>query len=169
MIARIPTRYDATFVKSALDHTIETIRDNADTRYAAQMFRDARAKLRLIAEQGEDVQGLLIDRLLPLLESLPRLPPGLVEELIQFFDWPWTPEALRQAENLRPDVRELLQRHMRENAIGSQPLVKGRVFLFSKRHPMLWLAFIILTMLALGTVSFLVKLLAHVIAAAPVH
>jgi len=130
--------YDDGFVTAALDHIVASIRTNADGDYAGQAFRNAHEKLRLIRQRaGIDPQAAFLERLLPMLAGLQRLPKGLVPELILFFGWPASKSELALAASIDPGVRELLERHARENPSGDGSYLQSRYHLFLRKHPLL--------------------------------
>ena len=103
----------AGIVASALDHLVERIVLNADSPHAGRIFLDACEHEGTLMMEVPGIGDAFLDRLLPALDELDRLPPNLVPFMIREFGWP---ETLGEAgaTPLRPDVRALIERHARE-------------------------------------------------------
>lgn len=103
----------AEILAHALDHLVQRIVINADTPHAGRIFLDACEEDGTLMMEAPDIGDAFLDRLLPALDGLHRLPPNLVPFMIREFDWPQT-LGETGATALRPDVRALIERHARE-------------------------------------------------------
>lgn len=102
-----------------LDHLVQRIVLNADSPHGARTFLEATLHGALV-DEGDEVEDLFLDRLLPALERLDDLPPDLVPMLIRHFEWPDSVEAMEataDAEALRPDALALSRRHALERLV----------------------------------------------------
>lgn len=104
---------------NSLDHLVRRMITNADTLHAGKIFLEARERKNILGMVEPTVVWQFLDRLLPELEKLDRLPPKLVPLMIIEFGWPRTHQGLAERATLRPDVRAMLERHARENWVVS--------------------------------------------------
>ncbi len=115
----------ARIVASALDHLVGSILTNADSEHAAKLFLNACEQDGTLTMQDAGLENGFLDRLLPALACIDRLPPHLVPFMIRRFSWPETLAEAKTSEALRSDVGDLLLRHADESWISSDeaPLV----------------------------------------------
>ena len=107
----------AGILANALDHLVRRMITNAGTAHAGKIFLDACEHNGTLTMEEPDVVDRFLDRLLPALEHLDRLPPNLVPFMIREFGWPQALGEVAATAALRPDVRDLLERHARESWI----------------------------------------------------
>jgi hypothetical protein len=143
---------------NSLNHLVRRMITNADTLHASKIFLEAREGRGLLSMVEPAVIGQFLDRLLPELEKLDRLPPKLVPLMIIEFGWPRTHQELAERTTLRPDVRAMIERHARDNWVVSEdsPLVDKDAKQLWTRHANLGfvLALVILLLVIGGKLLF---------------